>query len=87
MANSSNRIEIFPDEAICQQVQRFLRHRNFPAFLKLDIEVDHGSVTLTGTVSSFYEKQVAIATSSQVAGVQALVDQIEVVDHLILGQL
>jgi osmotically-inducible protein OsmY len=84
---TENHPKSYQDEHVCRQVQDFLRSRNFPVFRTLDVEVDCGSVTLTGTVSSYYEKQIAITVGSQVAGVLALVDQIDVADYLILGQL
>lgn len=47
--------------------------------------VTHGTVTLTGQVQSYYEKQVAMTSCQHVAGVLLIIDEIDVEDEL--GQL
>ena len=63
------------------RVCRYLDSQHFPSFKRLRIEAERGSVTIMGTVCSFYERQVAINSCQQVAGVLKLIDQI-VVDEL-----
>ena len=68
----------YPDDDVRRRVSRFLYSRHFPAFRNLDIEVQHGAVTLSGVVQSFYEKQVAMTSCQHVAGVLSLIDEIVV---------
>jgi len=63
------------------RVCRYLSSQHFPSLKKLTIEAERGCVTVVGTVYSFYERQVAINSCHQVAGVLKLIDQI-VVDEL-----
>ena len=60
------------------RVQRFLRDKNYPSLGQLGVTVDHGVVRLTGTVSSFYEKQLAISCVRRVADVRQLDISIDV---------
>ena len=68
----------YSDDDIRQRVSRFLHNRHFSAFRHIVVEVEHGSVTLSGCVRSFYEKQVVMTTCQRVAGVLSLIDQISV---------
>jgi len=61
-----------------QRVSKFLHSRHFPAFRNFEIEVDRGAVTLTGKVQSYYEKQIALNSCQNVAGVVSLIDEIVV---------
>ncbi len=62
---------------IRQRVSCFLRSRHFATLRNIEIQVDRGEVTLTGSVQSYYEKQIAL-TSQSMAGVVSLVDKIVV---------
>lgn len=64
--------------AVHQRVSSFLHSRHFPAFRNFKIEVDRGAVTLTGNVQSYYEKQIAMTSCQNVAGVVTLIDEIVV---------
>ena len=80
--NRAKKIRItFSDDEICQRVRKFLGSRHFPSFRRLGVAVKHGSVTISGQVCSFYEKQVAITSCQHVAGVLSLIDRIEVSDR------
>jgi osmotically-inducible protein OsmY len=68
----------FDDRALEQHVAATLLERHYPAFRTLVIGVEQGSVTLSGTVRTFHERQVAVSISQQVDGVLFLLDQIEV---------
>ena len=68
----------YPDEDVRSRVARFLNSRHFPAFRYLSITVEHGAVTLTGEVRSYYEKQVAMTSCQHVVGVLSLTDEISV---------
>ncbi|MCC7422453.1 MAG: BON domain-containing protein [Planctomycetaceae bacterium] len=47
-------------------------------FCRVSIHVDAGTVTLGGTVSSFYQKQVSQEFARRVAGVQRVINDIQV---------
>lgn len=66
------------NDAVRQGVLKFLHSQYFPSFRKFKIEVDQGTVTLNGSVNSYYEKQVAMTMCQNVAGVVKLIDQIVV---------
>jgi osmotically-inducible protein OsmY len=68
----------FPDHDVEKRVRTFLDSRHFPAFRKLQVDVDKGSVRLSGRLPSFYEKQVALNSCQRVAGVLHLIDAIDV---------
>ena len=68
----------YPDDDVRSRVARFLNSRHFPAFRYLIITVEHGAVTLTGEVQSYYEKQVAMTSCQHVVGVLSLTDEISV---------
>jgi len=55
---------------LCQRGMRTLR--------RVDIEFERGTVTLRGTVGSYYERQLCLACSQHVPGVYKLVDEIKV---------
>ncbi len=59
------------------RVTDYLCHRDELAFRSLQIEVDHGTVTLTGRVRTYYEKQVAMSCVN-VVGVLSLIDNLTV---------
>jgi len=55
-----------------------LNSQNFPIFKKLSVNANLDRVIISGTVRSFYERQVAINSVLQVAGVTKLTDKITV---------
>ncbi len=71
------RIE-FPDEDLRQRIESFLKTRHFPDFESLHVDVHDGSVTLSGSLRSYYEKQVALNSCQRVAGVLSLIDKVSV---------
>ncbi len=68
----------FPDEDLRFRIESYLKSRHFPEFEYLDVSVDNGSVTLSGRLQSYYEKQVALSSCQRVAGVIRLVDEVRV---------
>ena len=68
----------YPDDDLRDRIQSYLSSRHFPAFRELEVEVDNGTVTLSGKVDSYYEKQVALNCCGRVAGVLQTVDDVEV---------
>lgn len=55
-----------------------LAEKNRPSLRRLAVQVQHGMVTLSGCVTSFYEKQLAIHSCVAVAGCGRLVDAVQV---------
>jgi osmotically-inducible protein OsmY len=75
----TDRIRIeFPDEDLRQRIESFLKSRHFPDFETLHVDVHDGSVTLSGSLRSYYEKQVALNSCQRVAGVLTLIDNVDV---------
>ena len=68
----------YGDHDIQQRVTNFLATRRFPGFQNLHVSVEDGFVTVSGSLDSYYAKQVALNTCQRVAGVIQLVDGIEV---------
>lgn len=66
----------YPDPDLHARVHNFLCSRHLPAIRGLEIAVENGTVTLSGIVPTYYEKQVALNSCQHVAGVLALVDEI-----------
>ena len=55
----------------------FLSQRGISSPQRISIDVNYGTVTLRGTVSSFYERQLCLCCQ-HVAGVHHLVDDLKV---------
>ncbi len=68
------------DEDLQQRVVSYLFDRQRPSLRKISVNVDNGTVTLTGKLDSFYEKQLCISSCQRVAGVIRLIDRLDVVD-------
>lgn len=63
------------DRDLERRVATFLGGRHLPALRQLRVTAVDGRVTLTGRLSTFYEKQVAQVCVRRVAGVVAVMDQ------------
>jgi hypothetical protein len=66
------------DADLVRRARAYLASRGFLSFRRLEIESRGGVVTLTGTLSTYYEKQVALKSVRRVAGVLSAVDAIRV---------
>ncbi len=55
-----------------------LMDRNIAALRQVVVRADSGTVTLRGTVTSYYQKQLCIQACRAVPGVVTLVDEVEV---------
>lgn len=66
------------DNDLQRRVSNHLASRYLPALRRLQVCVQNGAVTLRGSTSSFYERQVAIHCCQRVAGVRQLIDEINV---------
>ncbi len=76
------RPEEHQDLDLKNRVSHYLDSQHFPSFRRLSIEAESGHVTIMGTVCSFYERQVAVSSCQQVAGVLKLIDLIVVDEFL-----
>ena len=65
------------DEDLEKRVKLYLSAKH-PELGKLLVWVDGGSVRLSGSVSSFHVRQLALSITSHVAGVRHIVDDIAV---------
>jgi osmotically-inducible protein OsmY len=66
------------DRDLEHRVAHCLHDRNVSALRHIAVRADSGTVTLRGTVTSFYQKQLCISACRHVPGVTALVDEVEV---------
>ena len=66
------------DLELARRVLQDLSGLQIPIFRKLSITADQGTVTVRGTVCSFYKRQIAISSIRQVTGVTKLNDEITV---------
>ena len=67
-----------PDRDLERRVSSYLADRHLPGLRRLQVAAQNGTVTLRGTVSSFYEKQLSQQCCRQVAGVMKLIDAVNV---------
>jgi osmotically-inducible protein OsmY len=66
------------DADLRRRVVQYLAARHMPGLKNLDIEAQGGTVRITGTVRSFYEKQLCQNICRRVAGVINLIDEVDV---------
>ena len=66
------------DRTLERQISHQLAESNWPGLKRLAVLVSGGQVTLRGSVASFYEKQIALQACSVLAGIEQLVDAVEV---------
>ena len=66
------------DLELQRRVVSFLADSNMPGLRQLKVHAADGTVTINGTVRTYYEKQLSQQRCKRVAGVVRLVDQIEV---------
>ena len=66
------------DRDLEQRVEQYLLDRHHPGLRSLDVEAHGGTVTIRGTVRTFYEKQLCQNICRRVAGVIRVDDQVEV---------
>jgi osmotically-inducible protein OsmY len=66
------------DKLLERQIASQLAEANRPGLKRLAVNVAGGSVTLRGRVASFYEKQLAIQACRVLAGIDRLIDAVEV---------
>ncbi len=63
------------DRDLERRVWNFLHGRHKPALRQLNVTADNGTVTLSGRLHTFYDKQICQQCCQRVAGVVRLVDE------------
>jgi osmotically-inducible protein OsmY len=63
---------------IKRRIINLLYQRGVSSAQRLNIEMENGTVTVRGTVASFYERQVCVSCCQHVPGVFGLLDEIKV---------
>jgi osmotically-inducible protein OsmY len=66
------------DRLLESRIAGQLAESNRAGLRRLAVNVTGGSVTLRGRVATFYEKQLAIQTCRMLAGLERLIDAVEV---------
>ena len=66
------------DSQLARRVKLFLASQPRASLRYLQVEASGSTVTLRGLVTTFYERQLALASSRRVAGVRELIDEITV---------
>ena len=66
------------DRQLERQIARQLAETNRRGLTRLAVSVAGGRITLRGCVASFYEKQLAIETCRGLAGIEQLIDAVDV---------
>ena len=78
MVTSSLRMDESSDRDLERRVVNYLAGRHLPGLRHLDVQACGGTVTVRGTVNSFYEKQLSQQCCRRVAGVVKLIDAVHV---------
>jgi osmotically-inducible protein OsmY len=66
------------DHLLAGQITTQLAGTNRASLRRLSVAVHDGEVTLRGSVGSFHEKQIAIQACRVLAGIERLIDAVEV---------
>lgn len=66
------------DSLLASQIAAQLTETNRASLKRLSVYVRGGEVTLRGCVGSFHERQIAIQACRMMAGIERLIDAIEV---------
>lgn len=78
MASATTTEVVCSELSLVHKIKNYLFERNPQLHHTVNITQHGDSILLSGRVSSFYQRQVCINTCQRVAGVQKIVDQIEV---------
>ena len=78
MSAGFDRFALSEDSVLASRVQLFLASQPRPALRYLHVQARGSTVTLSGLVTTFYERQLALQCSRRVAGVRTLIDEITV---------
>lgn len=67
------------DLDLARRVASFLAERHVPGLRNLEVKADHGVVTVSGRVLTFYEKQLCNQCYRRVSGVLQFINAVDVV--------
>lgn len=81
MIHQSSAHPMSSDEEVCARVKRRIADRPELAAGVL-VSVNAGTVSLSGAVSCYYHRQLAIEYAQHIPGVFHVVDEIDVIDRL-----
>ncbi len=63
---------------VTRRIVNLLWQRGGPWLATVDVRFDRGTATLSGTVRSFYERQICLVCCRHVPGVHRVVDELKV---------
>jgi osmotically-inducible protein OsmY len=66
------------DFDLCQRVKLYLAHTGHAPVRSFQVQADAGVITIKGIAPTYYVRQLALACTRRVAGVQRVVDEIVV---------
>jgi osmotically-inducible protein OsmY len=75
-SGTHNADTLLEDDELERNVRLFLRHSGHRPVQAVTVKAKNGVVILSGTVPSYFVRQLAIACARRVAGVRTIVDQI-----------
>jgi osmotically-inducible protein OsmY len=73
-------ISISPPSLLATQVQGAFEKLGYRQLRSLHCQTYGGTVTLHGTIGSFYLKQIAQSTAAKVPGVERVINEIKVLE-------
>jgi hypothetical protein len=79
MQNSKSQIDSGPDDDLIRRVALYVEQRRLTRRADVSISAHGGVVSLRGTVPTFHERQVIVASALRVAGVIQIRDELDVV--------
>ena len=79
MDSNSGSLSELPENNLRNNVASALRQKGYPHHRALEITIDHGTVTVEGSVSTWYLRQIASECIKRVTGVVRVVDRIRVI--------
>jgi osmotically-inducible protein OsmY len=66
------------DRHLANQIAASLAETHRASLKRLTVDVCQGRVTLRGSVASYYERQIAIQACRMLAGIERVIDAVEV---------
>jgi len=78
MRHSTEAPEKVNDVEIAEDIRLAMIKKNVHRLRRVDVQVEDGSVVVTGNVSTFYEKQLATSCCWQTAGIRRVVNELVV---------
>ncbi len=68
-----------PDRTLAERAQRQLTSRGLRAPCQINVQSNHGVLTLSGKVEYSHQRQTALQAARGVQGVRGVVDQLQVI--------